>query len=103
MQIQINYRDIEKTDALEERVEHEVDRSLGRFAERLTRLEIHLADENAHKQGNNDKRVMIEARPRGMDPIAVEHHADDMYRAIAEAAAKLQRALTTRFEKHDGA
>ena len=102
-QIQINYRDIPKTDAMDERVEHELTHALGHLTQRLTRVEAHLADENGHKRGGQDKRVMLEARPRGMDPIAVEHHGDDMYKTIADAAGKLKRALTTRFEKHDGA
>jgi len=101
VQIEINYRNMDKSDAVNGHIEQELGSAVGRFSERLTRVEVHLSDENAGKSGPDDKRVMFEARPRGMDPIAVEARDNDMYKAISEAAGKLRRALTTRFEKAD--
>ena len=34
---------------------------LSRFSEHITRLEVHLSDENSHKQGQNDKKCLLEA------------------------------------------
>ncbi|TVQ62893.1 MAG: ribosome-associated translation inhibitor RaiA [Phycisphaerales bacterium] len=101
VQIEINYRNMDKTDAINAHIEQELEAAIGRFADRLTRVEVHLSDENAGKSGPDDKRVMFEARPRGMDPLVVEAKDEDMYKAISDAAGKLRRILTTRFEKAD--
>ncbi len=42
-----------------------IEKSLGRFSSQITRLEVHLNDENSHKKGQNDKRCMLEARMAG--------------------------------------
>lgn len=101
MLIEINYRDGHSSSALDERVRGEIQRSIGHLADRVTRIEVHLGDENASKSGPADKRCLLEARPAGLDPIAVETHASDFYDAVQDAAGKLKRALTTRFEKLD--
>jgi len=36
--------------------------TLDRFSSHITRIEVHLADENAQKKGKNDHRCVIEAR-----------------------------------------
>ncbi|MEO0483549.1 MAG: ribosome-associated translation inhibitor RaiA [Planctomycetota bacterium] len=101
MHIEINYRNINHSETIDQHVHEQVHQILGRFEERLTRIEVHLADENAGKPGPDDKRCMIEARPRGMDPLVAEDHAEDLYASIAGATKKLQRVLTKRFEKSD--
>ena len=68
---------------------------LSRFDDHITRLEVHLSDENGHKNGQNDKRCMIEARLEGMKPIAVTNHADTSERAVTGAVDKLKSSLTT--------
>jgi hypothetical protein len=42
-----------------------VEKELSRFNEHLTRIEIHLTDENGSKKGENDKRCTLEARIEG--------------------------------------
>ncbi|MDP2745562.1 HPF/RaiA family ribosome-associated protein [Pseudomonas sp.] len=64
-----------------------------RFEDHLTRVEVHLRDENAHKAGGNDKRCLIEARPKGRDPISVSHNADHLEQAIEGAINKLTTVL----------
>ena len=68
---------------------------LSRFDDHITRLEVHLSDENGHKNGQNDKRCMIEARLEGMKPIAVTNHADTSERAVTGAVDKLKSSLTS--------
>lgn len=99
MLIQINYGTIDKTDAIERFVEYKVSSQLERFADQITRVEVHLHDDNAGKAGKDDKRCVMEARPAGMQPLAVEHAADDLDKAIGETAGKLSRALKKLFEK----
>jgi len=100
-QIQVNFADNSHSEALEVQVREAIDQHITeRFGERLTRIEVHLGDENSPKKSSEtDKRCMIEARPRGRDPIIVEEHAGDWYVAAKSAAKKLQRALESRLEK----
>jgi ribosome-associated translation inhibitor RaiA len=86
-------------DALTADVERTVRHALAHFESRLTRVEVHLSDENSHKHGADDKRCLIEARIAGRQPTAVTHHAPDLTRAVAGAADKLKRALDTVFGK----
>ena len=68
---------------------------LNRFAHQITRVEVHLSDENGPKEGQNDKRCMIEARLEGMKPIAVTNHADTQELAVEGAIEKLKTSLET--------
>ncbi len=71
-----------------------------RFDDHLTRVEVHLRDENAHKAGSHDKRCLIEARPKGREPISVSHHADHLEKAIDGALDKLGTVLEKDISKH---
>jgi ribosome-associated translation inhibitor RaiA len=66
---------------------------LSRFSENITRLEVHLSDENGHKDGLNDKRCMIEARLQGRQPIAVKDLAATHELAVSGAVDKLKSSL----------
>ena len=69
--------------------------SLSRFSNQITRLEVHLTDENSSKEGQNDKRCMLEARLEGMQPIAVTNNANDIEHAVKGAVDKLKSSLDT--------
>lgn len=100
MQIQFNFANLDASDALEDHVRAELSSTIGRFTDRITRIEVHISDVNGHrKSGPADKRCMLEARPNGMDPIVVESSTDDYNTAVSDAAGKLRRALTTKLEK----
>lgn len=75
--------------------------SLGRFEPRLTRVEVHLSDENADKVQGHDKKCVMEARPTGMQPIAVTHFAREVEQAVSGAAAKMVRVLDGTFGRLD--
>ena len=68
---------------------------LSRFSEHITRLEVHLSDENGRKEGLNDKRCMLEARLEGRQPIAVTGTANDYELAVSGAIEKLKTSLET--------
>ena len=72
---------------------------LSRFSEHITRLEVHLSDENGSKNGEDDKRCMIEARIEGKQPIAVTDFADTYENALDDAIEKLKSSLDTIFGK----
>ncbi len=82
-------------------VEADVEAALSRFRDRLTRVEVHLGDENAAKFGTNDKRCALEARPRGQKPVGVTHHAATLEAAWNQALHKLANLLEHRFGKLD--
>ncbi len=104
MKIQVNTdRNVEGTDALVKLVESEVRSALERFEDRLTRVEVHLGDENSEKDGGGaDKRCLLEARPAGMQPVVVTDHADTVEQAVVGATRKMQSLLNSTFGRIDG-
>jgi ribosome-associated translation inhibitor RaiA len=84
-------------------IESDIEGRLGRFEKQLTRVVVHLRDENAHKTaGENDKRCMLEARPEGMHSINVSHSAPTVGEAVNHAVRKLERLLDDTFSRlHD--
>ncbi|MEQ8769910.1 MAG: HPF/RaiA family ribosome-associated protein [Phycisphaerales bacterium] len=103
MHLEINANGFELTPPIADHVRERVTQELARFEGRITRVEAHLGDHNSHKKSDDDKRCMLEARPRGLDPIAVTAEGADLYTVIGEAAGKLRRALATRLGKLDDA
>lgn len=73
--------------------ETEVDAAIGRFGERITRVEVQLQDVNAAKGGENDMRCMMEVRIAGQKPLAVTQRAASIGEAIVGAAEKLERLV----------
>lgn len=104
MQFQFNSdSSVMGTENVAERIEASVRAKLARFEDRLTRLEVHVSDENARKGGADDKTCMIEARPRSGRPIGVTEHASDVDTAARIAANTLAQRLERvlgKAEKH---
>lgn len=101
MQVQVNTDSSIHGEDLAARVRTMVAAGLERFAERITRVEVHLSDQNGQKAGDDDKRCLLEARVAGMQPVAVSHQAAAMQPAIDGALDKLKRALDSAIGKHD--
>lgn len=96
MIIQLNTdNNIRGSEELQASLEELITTSLGRFADQLTRVEVHLKDDNSHKPGEHDKRCTIEARPEGMQPIAVSDNGNTETQAVKGAIDKLKVALDT--------
>ena len=94
MQIQINSdHNVEGHAALAPQVSDVVEKALSRVSDHITRVEVHLSDENGDKQGEKDKRCMMEARLEGRQPIAVTHQAATLDQAVDGAADKLTRLI----------
>jgi ribosome-associated translation inhibitor RaiA len=94
MHVEINGDNhIHAGEPLRSEVRATVEGALDRFAERVTRVEVHLGDVNSHKNTADDKRCMMEARLKGLPPVVVTHHADSLALAIQGAAEKLERAI----------
>lgn len=94
MQIQINTdHTIEGREALSAHIRSVVDSTLGHLASHVTRVEVHLTDENGAKTVGNDKRCLMEARLEGRPPVAVTHHAATVHDAATGAADKLAHLI----------
>jgi len=100
MQIQIFAQGVDLPDALRGFVERQVTEVLDHLTDRLTRVEVHLKDQNSPRKNGIDKHCLIEARPRGMDPVVAEHDASEFRDAVHQATLKLERALQHRIDKH---
>ena len=104
MKIQINTDvHIDGTEALAARVSATLEHALKRFSEHLTRVEVHLSDENAAKGGPQDHRCVLEARLQGRQPVAVTEQAATLDQAVHGAAQKLVRSLDStlgRLQQH---
>lgn len=73
--------------------------SLDRFSDNITRVAIHLSDENGNKNGVRDKRCVLEARLEGMKPIAVTNYADTVEKSVNGAMEKLIGTLDRTLER----
>ncbi len=103
MQIQVNTdHNIDGHERMSQFVSTTIADSLKRFESKLTRVEVHFHDENGHaKPGNDDKRCVIEARPKGLKPITVKDDAGSVDGALGGALQKMERALERAFGKLD--
>tara|TARA_R100001244_G_scaffold29594_3_gene28754 strand:- start:6622 stop:7071 length:450 start_codon:yes stop_codon:yes gene_type:complete len=101
MQIQVNTdRHIPGDDTLTDSIREELQHSLKRFDEHVTRVEVHLSDQNSENRGGaDDIRCLIEARIEGHQPNVVTHDAATIKQAFTGATDKMKRVLTTTIER----
>jgi ribosome-associated translation inhibitor RaiA len=67
---------------------------LERFSDQVTRVEVHLSDENSDKKsGGADIRCLLEARLAGRQPVAVTDEAATLEQAVDGAVRKMRRSL----------
>ncbi|MDQ6675483.1 MAG: HPF/RaiA family ribosome-associated protein [Chloroflexota bacterium] len=98
MHIQINTDgNIEGNEEMAARVSDVVEHALAHVADHITRVEVHLSDENSDKKGGNrDIRCLLEARLEGRHrPIAVTHQAATSEQAVDGASDKLVSSINT--------
>ena len=94
MRIQVNTdSNIEGREKLTVHVRSVVESALNRFSDQITRVEVHLSDQNGDKSGQDDKRCMMEARLKGRQPTAVTHDAATLDQAVDGAADRIQRSI----------
>ncbi len=96
MKIQFN---TDKTINGDERQQHYftslIDEELQKYQSHITRIEVHLSDENGKKEGISDIQCLLEARLEGRQPMAVSHQDDTVELAVSGALEKLKNALET--------
>lgn len=96
MTIQLNAgNNLSINDEYAEKLKEILSTELDRFSDNLTRLEVHLSDENSHKDSKNDKKCVLEARLKGRQPVAVTDTGDTYDQAVDNAIEKLKAMLDT--------
>jgi ribosome-associated translation inhibitor RaiA len=94
MHIQINTdRNIDGSEALSAHIRAVVERALSHESAHITRVEVHVADENGPKSGPQDMRCAMEARLEHHQPIAITFDAATVHQAVDGAADKLARLV----------
>ena len=78
---------------------NQISEALQRFDSKITRIEVHLKDENGKEEGFNTMSCTLEARIEGRQPIAVSSQADTIEQAISDATEKLKASLKTILEQ----
>ena len=92
---------IEGSERLQNYIDEKMGHALKHFADRLTRIEIHLSDQNGDKPGADDIQCRVEVRPKGLQPVTVTARNANLDLSIADAIEKMKAALTTAFGKLD--
>ena len=72
-----------------------IDEKLKRFESHLTRIEVHLTNENGDIEGRPLIQCVLEARMEGKQPIAVTAQSEVVEKAVSSAIEKLKSALDT--------
>jgi ribosome-associated translation inhibitor RaiA len=103
VQIQVNTdRHTDGSTELTVQVEAALEGALTRFSDRITRVEVHLSDENgSQKSGGSDKRCVLEARLAGMQPIKVSADGPSHELALDGAMKNLAKLLGRTLERLD--
>ena len=100
MQIQFNTDSfISGNDELTERLSGILRNSLSKYEGKITRLEVHLSDEDGNKSGQKDKRCLLEARVANIKPIAVTSYDNSIDQAVNGAIPKLISAIDSTLGK----
>ena len=92
---------IQGDERLAEVAETLVTSGLGHLTDRLSRIEVHLADVNGAKGGADDIRCTAEARPGGMQPQTVTQNDAHVDAALRGATKKIRALLDSEFGKLD--
>lgn len=102
MKIHLNTDNHVQGDAsLQRHAQDTVSTVLDRYAERISRIEVHVHDDNGRERTGNgqDKHCTIEARLHNLPPLAASDSADEVAAAVTGAARKLQRVIETAIGK----
>lgn len=101
MKVIINTKNhIDVTEREIEQWQGDIDDALQRFGDWITRVEVHLSDENSkEKGGGDDIRCLMEARPAGHQPVSIEVRTGSVGQAVQEAIDTLERRLDNLLDK----
>ena len=102
MQIQVNTGPgIDGKATLEQWASEHLQQQLARFKGQVTRVDVHLSDENGGRTTADDKRCTMSARLAGAADIAVREDAATIDVAVRGALSKLVRTLGSQLERQN--
>jgi len=100
MQIQVNTdHNVDGRQRVSEYVQGVVQHAVSHFERQVTRVEVHLSDDNGAKSGPDDKRCVMEARLGSIEPVVVSHRGHNIDEALHGAAAKLKRSVESELSR----
>ncbi|MBT3068300.1 HPF/RaiA family ribosome-associated protein [Rhodoferax sp. U11-2br] len=92
---------IEGTDALAQWASSSIQAALARFSGQITRVEVHLSDENAGKKNTQESiQCTLEARLEGHQPLVLKHQGANLNQAIEGATEKMGRLIDSTLGKN---
>lgn len=96
MKIQFNTdKSIDGDERQKDYFSEQIAEELVRYLSHISRIEVHVSDENGQKEGLKDIRCLLEARLEGRKPIAVSDQANTIELAVSGALDKLKASLET--------
>lgn len=100
MTVQVNTDNhIKGSQNMEAYFTEKIEIGLKHFSDHITRVEVHLSDQNGEKGGMADIQCRIEARLEGQHPILAESKEENHEKALSKAIGKIQAALRTKIGK----
>jgi len=94
MTIQINTDNhIKGSQNMEAYFTGKIEDGLKHFSDYITRVEVHVSDQNGDKGGADDIQCKIEARVQGQAPVLVESRGENQDKALNTAIDKLQGVM----------
>ncbi len=103
MKIEVNTdRHIESSERLIAYCKSTLEAEFDRFSDYITRIDVHFSDENGTKGGDFDKRCLIEAKLKGLNPVTTTNHAANLDDALSGAIDKMSSVLDSTLSKLRG-
>lgn len=82
-------------------VEQEVSGGLEAFSQKITSVQVHLAEESGARKGPHELRCVVEARLGGHAPVAVTRRGNTKDVVVRGAVVDLRRALERLYGRLD--
>ena len=98
MNIRIQTQGFTLTPAIAAWTHDRLSRSLQRFSEDITSIDVYLKDINGPK-GGEDKQALVRVQLRSGPPVFVETPHTDMYAAIDRSSRRVQRTVRRLLKK----
>lgn len=96
MTIQFNTdKNIHGNDAFTAQHIAQIEDKLKHYSRHLTRIEVHLSDEDGSAKGKPAIRCLLEARMENRQPIIVTHQAETEGQAVNGSLDKMRASLET--------
>lgn len=94
MTIQFNTdKTIDGSQRQQEYFKTKISQNLERFASHITRIEVHLRDENGDKEGLHDLSCTMEARLQGKQPMVVHSKGNNLEKVVSASIEKMTTSL----------